>query len=704
MPGLRPKEMSKVSVVGSKRVLDDVIESLYRLDLLHMEDYDGSWEGFDNGDPLDLGEEASEKLVQIRSIQNILGVEDDDYSRSRGFDLDDDEIESRLETVRQKVNDLEDERDDLRDQLREVRDQKSSLEPFAELGVELDLLRGYDSIDVVVGETDDLDDVKDVLRSSEEVDEFETIGSSDVVAVAATVTDDTDLSDVLVGASFSAVEVPEAEGSPKELLRELETRQNRLESELDDLDSVREEIKNNSADFLLAAEEALTVDVEKAEAPLRFATTENSFVVEGWIPTETFDELESRIKDVVGGHVEIRELERAQHGDSGHSHGDEEEDSPPVVQDNPDPAKPFEILVKAVSLPKYSEFDPTVFLLLTFPVFFGFMIGDLGYGLLYLGIGAVLYTKFESPAMRSLGGLTLWAGGLTAVFGVLYGEIFGLHILGDVIWGGHPPIHKGLQPAFGDYALGWVVLSLFVGLLHLTVGWITDFIENLEHGFSDAMTESGSWLMMMFGLWTWIFAGASGKAPPILVGSESVFAGNPFPLGFTGFPPTVGLGGLAVFFIGLVLLVYGEPIEGVEFLNVLVNVLSYTRLAAVLLAKAGMAFVVNLLFFGVYVTGEGEHAEWHFGLGHMPHVGDMVHGHEVTEIMFGGLSHSGIAGVIFGIVVLILGHTLVLALGITSAGLQAVRLEYVEFFGKFYEGGGETYEPFGFERKYTTEE
>ncbi len=702
MPGLRPKEMSKVSVVGSKGVLDDVIESLYSLDLLHMEDYDGSWEGFDNGDPLDLGEEASEKLVQIRSIQNILGVEDDDYSRNTAFDLDDDEIESRLETVRQKVNDLEDERDDLRDQLREVRDQKSSLEPFAELGVDLDLLRGYDSIDVVVGETGDVDGVKDVLRSSEEVDEFEIIGGSgsDVVAVAATVTDDTDLSDVLVSASFSAVEVPDAEGSPEELLRELETRQSRLESELDDLDSVREEIKNNSADFLLAAEEALTVDVEKAEAPLRFATTENSFVVEGWIPTETFDELESRVKDVVGGHVDIRELKRAEREeDHGHGHTDEEEeDSPPVVQDNPGPAKPFEILVEAVSLPKYSEVDPTLFLLLTFPAFFGFMIGDLGYGLLYLGIGAVLYTKFESPALRSLGGLTLWAGGSTAVFGVLYGEIFGLHVLGEVVWGGHPPIHKGLQPAFGDYALAWIVVSLFVGIIHLTVGWITDFIANLEHGFGDAMKESGSWLMMMFGLWTWIFAGAFGKAPPILVGPESVFAGNPFGLGFTGLPTTVGYVGLVVFFAGVLLLAMADIVEVVEFLNVLVNVLSYTRLAAVLLAKAGMAFVVNLLVFGAYE----HHGEFHFLLGEASSHAVEEYGQEA--LMFPGLFEMGVVGMIGGVVVLVVGHILVLALGVTSAGLQGVRLEYVEFFGKFYEGGGETYEPFGFERKYTTEE
>ncbi|WP_372913154.1 V-type ATPase 116kDa subunit family protein, partial [Salinigranum sp.] len=59
---------------------------------------------------------------------------------------------------------------------------------------------------------------------------------------------------------------------------------------------------------------------------------------------------------------------------------------------------------------------------------------------------------------------------------------------------------------------------------------------------------------------------------------------------------------------------------------------------------------------------------------------------------------------LLGLLVLVLGHVIVLALGVTSAGLQAVRLEYVEFFGKFYEGGGKEYEPFGYERSYTTDE
>jgi V/A-type H+-transporting ATPase subunit I len=159
--------------------------------------------------------------------------------------------------------------------------------------------------------------------------------------------------------------------------------------------------------------------------------------------------------------------------------------------------------------------------------------------------------------------------------------------------------------------------------------------------------------------------------------------------------PTVGLAGLAIAAIGVVGFVMGEGAVGaIETPTVaLVNVVSYTRLAAVLLAKAGMAFVVNLLAFGAY-----EHAgEVHFMLGgyHVP-----AGSHEV----FPGLIWGGPAGVVGGILVLLFGHAVVLALGVTSAGLQAVRLEYVEFFGKFYEGGGEKYNPFGHQRNYTTED
>ncbi|WP_435184771.1 V-type ATP synthase subunit I [Halobellus sp. EA9] len=743
---LRPEQMSKVSVTGSKAVMDDVIETAHGLNLLHVTEYDGSWEGFQPGSPIEGAEESSDRLVTVRSLESILDVDEEDAGPTRI--VTDEALDEELEEIRTRVNDLDDRRQELRQDIRDVEDRIDAIDPFVDLGIDLDLLSGYDTLQVAVGEGD-RDAIERAVIDAEEIRSHEIFAGDGVLGIFAYPASDADasaLTDALVSADFNSYEIPDADGTPGEYKKELEHEKQQLESKLSTVESELEAEKMDAAGFLLAAEEKLSIDVQKTEAPLSFATTENAFVAEGWIPTERYTEFTSAIKDEVGERVEIEELERATFSKDGTDHVREDvdaggaaaadggaeadaradggsavvmgDDEPPTVQDNPGPVKPFEILVQAVNRPSYYEFDPTVVLFLTFPAFFGFMIGDLGYGLIYTGIGYYLYSNFESPAFRSMGGVTIAAGIFTAIFGTLYGEVFGLHLIATYFWEGvvglsHAPIEKGLSPAGIDWARGWLVVSVLVGILHLNVAWIFGFFEDLElHDLEHAIYENGSWLLMMNGLWVWVFSDALRSVAPEFIyttfSSEGVL-----PLGFNGFPamelftiPGVGpvTVPLLVFVVGLVLLAAGEPIEVVEFLNVLVNVLSYTRIAAVLLAKAGMAFTVNLLFFGVYVTGHGGEAEWHFGLGHMPHVGDMYHGHEVTEIMFGGLVHGDAATILIGILVLVLGHLLVLALGVTSAGLQAVRLEYVEFFNKFFDGGGREYEPFGYERQFTTED
>jgi V/A-type H+-transporting ATPase subunit I len=763
--------MSKVSVTGSKRVLSEVVDATHDLNLLHVTEYDGAWEGFEPGEPAPGAEDASEKLVTVRSLESILSVDADDAGPRRV--LDDDELEAELAEVRDRVNELDDRRDELGDELRAVEESIEAAEPFVDLGIDLDLLRGYEHVEVAVGEGD-ADAVERALVDAAGVGSFELYAGdeTDVLAVVARPAPTAApgaVGEALVGTEFAALEVPDAEGPPEEHVADLERRRERLTSEIAATEDRLEEVRAEAAGFLLAAEEELAVDVERTEAPLSFATTENAFVAEGWIPSERYTEFSRHVSDAVDGHVEIEELERASFGADGTEQLREElpgsgsgeaggrgqpaatdggggsgvgdaradggnvvmrDDDPPVVQDNPDAVRPFELLVRAVGRPTYSEFDPTVILFLTFPAFFGFMIGDLGYGLLYTGIGYALYSRFESPGFRSMGGITVAAGLFTMLFGVLYGEFFGLHLITDLFWVGtlglsHPPIEKGLSPDQISWAQAWLVVSLLVGILHLNVGYLLDFVENLEfHGAKEAVLETGSWILMMNGLWIWVFSRTlTGSKPAFLF---SLFDGTGTPpeasgefahavvgLGFNGFPamelfalPAAIpiLGGfpisvpLLVFFLGLGLLAAGEPVEVVEFLQVLVNVLSYTRIAAVLLAKAGMAFTVNLLVFGAY-----EHdGAFHFLLGHGPEWAIGEYGAEA--ILFPGLVHSGAAAVLVGLVVLLLGHLLVLALGVTSAGLQAVRLEYVEFFGKFFEGGGREYEPFGHERRHTAEE
>jgi len=752
---LRPERMSKVSVTGSKAVMDEVVETVHGLNLLHVTEYDGSWEGFEPGDPAPGAESSSEQLVTVRALESILGLDAEDAGPTRI--IEDGEIEAELGAIRDRVNALDDRRQELNSEIRAIEDDLDAIEPFVDLGIDLDLLSGYDTLDVAVG-TGDRATIDAALDDAAAVETHEVFTGDDTLGIFARPAPDADddaLEDALVGANFTAVEIPDAEGSPGEYAADLEAERDELRAELDAVDADLEAEKEEAAGFLLAAEEKLSIDVQRTEAPLSFATTDNAFIAEGWIPSDEYLEFEAAVVEAVGDRVEVEELERARFSSDGTDHvredvpadpggsggeigspaaadGGEEaradggnavvmaDDEPPTVQDNPGAVKPFEVLVQAVSRPSYREFDPTVVLFLTFPAFFGFMIGDLGYGIIYTAIGYFLYTNFEDrPAFRSMGGVTIAAGVFTAIFGVLYGEIFGLHLIASQFWEGvvglsHAPIEKGLSPAGIDWARGWLVVSVLAGVFHLNIAWLIGFADDYQlHDLKHAVYENGAWLLMMNGLWVWVFSDAlRGTAPEFIYttfSSEGVL-----PLGFAGFPamelftiPVVNgpfTLPLLAFFVGLGLLIVGEPIEAVEFLNVLVNVLSYTRLAAVLLAKAGMAFTVNLMFFGVYVTETGADAEWHFGLGHMPEVGSMAHGHEVTEIMFGGLVHGGAATILVGVLVLVIGHLLVLALGVTSAGLQSVRLEYVEFFNKFFDGGGREYEPFGYDRRFTTED
>jgi V/A-type H+-transporting ATPase subunit I len=740
---LKPERMSKVSVTGTKAVMPDVIEAVHDLDLVHISEYQGEWSGFSPGDPIEGAEDASERLVTVRSLQSILEVTPEDAGDARI--LEPESMAEELAAVQTEVNDLDDRRSELREERRTVEGRLDDVEPFVDLGIDFDLLRGYDTLDVAVGYADPAA-VERALEDAAGLRTHEVFSGEETVAAVAVPAEDAEdpLEDALVGTDFGRIDVPDIEGDPESHARELESERERLTAEIEAVEDELDALGEEHAAFLLAAEETLTIEVQKTEAPLSFATTSRAFVAEGWVPTDRYDELEAALRTSVGDSAAIEELQRAEYDDSGHAHtvesvddhgaeaesdeGDRRETAadggtavgaaePPTMQDNTEPAKPFELLTRMVGFPSYDELDPTFAIMLTFPLFFGFMIGDLGYGLIYTTAGYAMATRFDNDAVRSLGGIGLWAGAFTMLFGVLYGEVFGLHVLGDVVWGGHPPMHKGLQPAFSASGQTWLVVSLLVGLAHMTIGYLFGAVNDLKHGVSDVVTEDLSWLVMMGGLWLWILSRhGEGSKPDLLFEVLGTGEGAVYELGFTGLPVAVGLGGLGLFALGLAVMSYGEfthmgapgllvgPLESV---NVLVNVLSYLRMAAVLLAKAGMAFVVNLLFFGAYVVETDSGAEWHFGTSHSPEhmlAEGTYHGHEVTEVMFGGLLHGGIGMALMGVFVLVVGHIAVLLLGVTSAGLQGIRLEYVEFFDKFYEGDGYPFEPFGYERRFTTED
>jgi len=745
---LRPERMSKVSVTGSKRVIDDVIEAAYAHHSLHVTEYDERYEGFAPGESLDGAEAVNERLVTVRSLESVLDVEGDEVDAARA--IDDEELERELADVRERVNALNDRQDELRAEIRDRAEEIDRMEPFADLGIDLDLLRGYDSLEVVVGEAKP-EAVEATLADAEGIDASEVFAGRGVVAVFARPADGAEagvLQESLVGVDIALLEVPEAEAAPSEYVAELEREREELRADLDEVEAELAAVREEAAGFLLRAEEQLTIEAEKKEAPLSFATTENAFVAEGWIPTSAYPDFEATVADAVGDHAEVEELERASFtpdgdhhteavggdaGDEGDAtaavddeadaadataekaaatdggHGTHGDDDPPVVQDNGGAAGPFELLVQGFGRPRYSEFDPTLLVFLTFPLMFGFMIGDVGYGVLYAGIGAFLYNRYEG-AFRELGAVAMWAGGFTILFGIYFGiDVFGYHAY--QLLGLHWPVDgKGLSPADIDWALSFLVVSVLFGLAHLNVGHALSFVSNYQqHDLKHAMYEGGSWLLILNGAWVWIFSRhVPGPKPDFLFESFSILTFGA--VSFGGFPVAVGYAAIVAVLAGVVLLAIGEPPELAEVLSPIVNVISYARIMAVLLAKGGMALAVNLLAFGAYIDDGGD-GSFHFifSAEHLAHVRETPS----EELVFAGMTTAfdpasvglvGVVALVAGVVVAVVGHVVVLLLGVTSAGIQAVRLEYVEFFGNFYEGGGDGYLPFGYDREYTTDE
>ena len=155
----------------------------------------------------------------------------------------------------------------------------------------------------------------------------------------------------------------------------------------------------------------------------------------------------------------------------------------------------------------------------------------------------------------------------------------------------------------------WLIVAVSAGWVHVNLAYLFEFVEALQlHGAKSAVVEVGSWLLMLNGLWVFIFSKAfSGAKPETLVGNKALLNDGPLGFGFTGFPELVGLLGLGAFVLGIVVLLTGPWYEAFEFAVPLAHTLSYTRLTAVLLAKAGMALAANLLYWGVYEDDEGFH-------------------------------------------------------------------------------------------------
>ena len=354
---------------------------------------------------------------------------------------------------------------------------------------------------------------------------------------------------------------------------------------------------------------------------------------------------------------------------------------PPIKFENGDFSEPFELLVDLVGRPKYGTFDPTLLMTFTFPIFYGMILGDWGYGLVLCAIAAYFGTKPFAADPLAQNGLTIlrWMGIWCIIWGLIFAEGFGfvwddtgqmgnsspfdfiydwtyanIHVPGTLadllaMGGLHVPFHRATP---GGGLQEYVVLSVYVGILHIFVGlFIGLYTVWNAHGAAAAFFEKGSWLLIM--------TGGTMQARNMVMGYNELFEFQIWTILMA-----VGLVSLV---IGLAVYekfgwVGGLVMGPIEIFGLLANTLSYLRIMGV-----GVA--------GVKIAEISINMGWE-KIGPAMDAGDYL-------------------GLLLGIVLFILVQLFAIALGILSPSIHAIRLHFVEWMGKFYDGSGEAFSPLG---------
>jgi len=677
----KPREMKRALIIGSKHDLEKTIELLHSMGVAHIIDYhpETQEEHLTLGSPLEHASMTSKQLLALRSNAQLLGInpESDTISTTMTETQIAKDLELKIHDLELSVLSVTEDKTRIEDHLKKIDERIAQLQPFVNIDLPLEFYTGYDHLTVFTGSA------RDMKRLMEELPgitaEYDLVVAPDAEQVFALFIAKAYAEaggKLLAECGFTEMKLPEGKGLPKQFIEKWTHQKQELSEKLQQRTNELLDYRKRYAEFILASEEYLSIKVQKAEAPVRFATTEHSFIIDCWIPTEHLQTTKETLEKETGGSLFLEDFP------VGH------EEEPPTLLENPKPVRRFEFLLELYSVPNYRDVDPSIILSLIFPLFFGLMIGDAGFGILLILVGYLFMTKLRnSEGFSNIGWYIIIAGIFALLFGLfVFGDMFGMtfqtiageganaHSWSELLGVSIPIpslIHK--MEALGLTEL--LVISILAGFLHLGLGLILGFISERKHNRKHAVTKLGllcvlvgiTVLIFVMADWTW----GQWLKPLRTTAVAPLLWGTIIPMLKAG----VFLGELLIPYATIVLALLGVIIILVttggfgliEVLEVTSHLISYTRLAAICVAKGAMAFAFNVIGLGMILSG---------------------------NIIIG----------LVGVILLILMQLIVFALGSLSSGIQALRLHYVEFFMKFYKGAGVKFTPFKFHRKYTIQE
>jgi len=563
--------MSKVVVIGPKELLMDVLGKIHELGILHI-DKSITSENAAGFEPLLKATMPDEKTLSLRLI---------------------------LEELKNKM-------DRLLELLPKVTIRESFLNPAAAVTFlsetidrHLTLCRGLrNRQDVIASEMNSFKDIKEFIIAAAELLPTEEPGPG-LSFLAVKITDRdmaTSLEETLgreIGGRFEMVTSPMSDGTllgvittEKELLDKLETmlkasnvkqhsfpagfanlslheQVRTAQRKITELEVENQQINKKLYDFAISWSGAylelrrwLAQKLSVIQASASLYETDLCFFLFGWLPSRDLTLLTERLVTNFGGRVVVEEKAIHEH----------ELENVPTSLKNPPYLQPFELFARLLPVPAYSSFDLTPFIGIFFPLFFGMMLGDIGYGLILLPLSLTVEKIFKDRKnIRDAARILFISSLYTIVFGVLFGEFFGN--IGSRF--------LGLKPLFFDRhqsLMPMLYFALAMGIVHILIGLLLGLLSALRKKLrKEALFKFLSMLL--------IIALAS---IAILLFTDS-FRIVPIPL---------------LMVIGAIiplLIISGGLLAPLEVLKHFGNIISYARIMAIGLTSVLLAYVANHL-------------------------------------------------------------------------------------------------------------
>jgi V/A-type H+-transporting ATPase subunit I len=647
--------MEKLAVIGLKSEKERLLPKLMDLGMVEITDQtsmldDDEWKNLAKPDG---DEEAAAALEsEINGVEQAVELikeygtakEPLIFTRRAVKKSDFRKVMARREEISGKVaeiSDLGEKIHSLNDRLNRNNSDIASMTPWEKYDLPLDVSRTERTfIDAgVVPSSTDMGSMKEAIDAegvSASVTEVNRDKDMIYVSVISIDSDHAKVSDKLKEYGFTPAQFLGRPGTVKDNIDKLKAENEELEADVEAAKKSIAEFEKDRGD-IECYHDQLKLEYEREAVQMSMLQTEKTFNFEGWVPSKCKKKVDKAL-DEAGCVYEYREPE--------------EGEEPPVLLKDTAFATPFQSIVQLYSLPDYHGFDPTDIMSVFYAMFFGIMMSDAGYGFVIALVCFILLKKFPVEGMtQKMLKTFFWSGVFTVFWGVLFGGYFGdlLPTLVKTFTGRTITIDPVWFNPLND-PTKLLIFSLILGVIHLFFGMGIDiYMKFRRHQQLDALVDDVSWMCIIAGCVMWL-AGGNVSAALSAAGKYMTIGAAVFVLIFGG-RHNKGLGKITGSLSALYNGITGN----------LSDILSYARLLALGLATGVIASVVNML-------------------------ANMV--------------AKGVVGIICMFLIMIVGHVFNIAVNMLGAYVHSSRLQYIEFFGRFYEDGGDEFKPFTNDTKY----